>query len=238
MVKDDPLQGMLQEKGGRGFPYLIFMDGKGEVLSEVGYPRTIENFEKAKQEANQFLALRKKAASGDKKAQVEYFMVRLKKGRISLQAAKADLKGLEGLTDAQKSYVKTRLVDLEITEMGKGVRSQKDAIAVGAKYYELAKNGKKPTDAMVAGNFYIFICLNGVKNKKKDMVKLGVKGLKAIENRRAQMAANYFEQQMKKLGDDEEDGDEEEVEEEEHGDKKGHDDDDDDDDDDDKRKKR
>lgn len=66
MEEGSPDQGLLSEKGGNGFPYVIFMDASGAVLTDRMWPDSKESvmkaYEQAQQRAGEIAELRAKVA--------------------------------------------------------------------------------------------------------------------------------------------------------------------------------
>ena len=66
-LPDKPDQGMLQKKGGRGFPHCIFMDENGEVLIEAR-PSDEDSFKSASRPITLLFAMRKEASTAKRGA--------------------------------------------------------------------------------------------------------------------------------------------------------------------------
>ena len=64
-VNGDPHQDLLQQKGGQGFPHLVFMNAEGEVVAQP-QGRSAEAFAKAHAAYLNCLELAKKLEAGDK----------------------------------------------------------------------------------------------------------------------------------------------------------------------------
>ncbi|MSR75811.1 MAG: hypothetical protein EXS14_10130 [Planctomycetes bacterium] len=77
-VATHPDQGMLQTKGGRGFPHVVVMDSEGEVLTTFR-PSTQAALKDAATKAQNFIALRTAATAkpGDADANVNFIMAKL-----------------------------------------------------------------------------------------------------------------------------------------------------------------
>jgi hypothetical protein len=147
-IEGDKYQDLLQEKGGNGWPYLVFLDADGTV---VGAPqgRSVDSFEEAGKKAQKFIELEKKAAAGDKKALVEIVLVQVNAGTIKMSEADAKLKGVE-LTADQKKQIEAARPGAEVKEIyatyGKvkdQSEVQKARETIGEKLLE-RKNAKKP----------------------------------------------------------------------------------------------
>ncbi len=133
--KDDDLLG---KKGGRGFPFLCVMDDQGNVLAQHEGDRTAEAFEATVGEAQKFIDLKKRAASGDKPAGIDYALARCRKGQINFEELSKELKPLGKLTaEQQKAFDGLKADDL--------VRQTLD-VEVGRKFAEMQSKGIIPVD--------------------------------------------------------------------------------------------
>ncbi|MGH7152014.1 MAG: hypothetical protein ACREIU_15020, partial [Planctomycetota bacterium] len=54
-LKEEPYPELLREKGGRGFPYLVFLDSDGGVIARHDARRTVEDFRATKARAETYL---------------------------------------------------------------------------------------------------------------------------------------------------------------------------------------
>ena len=68
-VPTDSHQELLHEKGGHGFPYIVFMDAEGGVLAEPD-GRTIEAYRKTGAECAELVKMKAEAEKGDPRARV------------------------------------------------------------------------------------------------------------------------------------------------------------------------
>ena len=77
MVEDEPYPKLLSEKGGRGFPFLVFMDAEGDVITPQGYDKfTVEGFQETLDKVNDLFRLEKLVEGGDKSAETPLFIVK------------------------------------------------------------------------------------------------------------------------------------------------------------------
>lgn len=90
-VDTHPDQGMLQAKGGRGFPYFVIMDSAGEVLTTLR-PSTQEALKTAGTKAADFAAVAKAAAAkpDDADANARLIIAKLGMKEDAAQRAKLD----------------------------------------------------------------------------------------------------------------------------------------------------
>lgn len=158
-VKDDKDQKLLSEKGGRGFPYLVFLDADGNVVAkQPGNQRTVPAFVETGKKAQAFLDLRAKADRGDKAAQYEYLLAQCELGHLDLAAAKKRIAELKDLTKDQQAKLDGLLVDLEAAEIGKTITNDKKTwVEAGKKYAEMKKSGRIPQKEENILNFHVCI---------------------------------------------------------------------------------
>lgn len=115
-VEGDPHQGLLREKGGSGFPYLVFMDAEGEVLAKQ-MDRSVDAFLASAQALKELPALTKRIAKGDPKAKIELFIAELALGRLTFDDATARHAELVNITKEQEAKILPQLATLEYQQL-------------------------------------------------------------------------------------------------------------------------
>src|SRR5437773_1688235 len=83
-------QQLLEEKGGEGFPYMIFMDPDGNMLAKHQGPRTATGFEETGAKACAFLELKAKSEKGNATVKIDFILAQLELGQ--LKAGEAEVK--------------------------------------------------------------------------------------------------------------------------------------------------
>jgi len=174
-IKGEKYGDLLTQKGGNGFPHLVFMDADGNVLATHEGDRSLEAFDETAKKAQKGLELRKKAASGDKAALVEVTLMDLEEGHIKLAEAKKKLEGVT-LTDEQKK----KFAGAEANEDVKAIiepydknppQTQQDMEKarreVGEKFAARKKAGKAAPTGEQEWNVY-WSLLMGYAEEKKD----------------------------------------------------------------------
>ena len=146
-VASDKDQNLLQEKGGRGFPYLIWMNEKGDKLMDVS-GRAVEAFNSVAEKLIAWNTLKKKAAEGDDEAKKDLFVTEVEMGVIDAAAAKAKMEELK-LSDEQKKRVAGVLCNSEAQTILQGVRNDEQFTDAGRTFIKWRKDGKWPTDERV-----------------------------------------------------------------------------------------
>lgn len=164
-VEADKHQDLLREKGGRGFPYLVFLDAEGNVLTQQR-ARTVEGFEETLASLRRLDDLRGKADGGDKAAATELLIAETEMGRHSLEEARARFQKL-GVTDkAATARFESVLLDREVEGVAANVRSKDSAIAAGKQFLAMEGEGRIPTGDNAVRTFWqmILTCAEAEKD--------------------------------------------------------------------------
>ncbi|HEX5137179.1 MAG TPA: hypothetical protein VFY93_09415 [Planctomycetota bacterium] len=171
-------EGLLAEKGGRGFPYIVFMDEEGGVLAVQG-ERTVAGFQKTlADKVQRFLDLRAKAKAGDPAAQIELTLLEGDLGRISFEEVQTRLKGKK-LTDEQQAM----LGDVELGAMISELQKSEDEAAAKPRMKRIADtfaSGRLPRDAEKKQMFLQITLSYAVSEEDPDLVEKAFGPLKAI----------------------------------------------------------
>jgi len=111
--KDDEL---LMRIGGAGFPHLVVMDVDGSVVREHAAAPTVEAFKQTGAVGTQRLALRKKAAAGDRDAILELALARATAGQITSRKLAREVARAGELTPAEQQRYRKTLTTLRFDE--------------------------------------------------------------------------------------------------------------------------
>ncbi len=157
-VSTDKDQELLEQKGGDGFPYLIFMDAEGNVLAKHEDQRDAEGFARTGKKAQAFLELKAKAGKGDKAALIDLAIAQLELGHITAEEGQKKLAGLGTLSKAQQAKVDGLLAAAEVREALKTVTREKETqLAAGQKFLEMKKAGRPAPEGDEAQPYWILI---------------------------------------------------------------------------------
>ncbi|HYE99522.1 MAG TPA: hypothetical protein VEJ18_11455 [Planctomycetota bacterium] len=192
---------LLQEKGGQGFPHIVFMDADGNVLAEHAGPRTADGFAKTGEAARTFVALREKAAKGDPTAKADLLVQQVKMGHVTADAAEKQAAELT-LTPEQKTALEGAVADARVMEIARGVRSNEQAKEAGKKFLAMHKAGKAgPSSEEAAQPYWIMLMMAAEETKDVEAFETGLKTLKAKfgDNPRAQAFFKKQEETLKEL---------------------------------------
>ena len=165
-VATDKHQDLLEQKGGQGFPHIVFLDGSGNVLAEHEDERSGEAFAKTGEKAKSFLAVKAKADKGDKAAQVEYAIAQLELGQIKAAEAKERLKGHK-LSKEQQAKLDGLASSAEVKEVLETVTQDKETQAAAAKkFVVMMKAGKAPPADERNYQVYFILTMNYAEGEK------------------------------------------------------------------------
>jgi hypothetical protein len=188
-VDDEPLPNLLQEKGGRGFPYLVMLDADGEVIAPHNGARSVEAFKKTAAASSAFGDLKMRYESGDKKATLGYLLAALDLGAVSVADAKKIYAEVDekDLDQAKRDEIKAKLWAVEYREILMTVRALDDAIAAGKNFKSMLDAGFKP-DGEQHPNVWAMISYYATEEKNAELLA------KAIEEFEETAASERFKQ--------------------------------------------
>ncbi|MBI3272083.1 MAG: hypothetical protein HYZ53_24020 [Planctomycetes bacterium] len=208
-VKGEPYPDLLHEKGGTGFPYLVFMDAEGNVLSKHNGPRTVAGFEAGLQRVQSLLDARKKAESGDKGAKIEVALLEGELGRIGADDAQARVKELGPLSKEQQARLDALLTNGEVSKALEGVqRDRAKALAAGEKFAAMKKAGRMPTDERLLRPFWMALLDYAESKRDVALFEEAFTVLKGMlgENPMAKKVIEGWSERLRKLQDAGKDG--------------------------------
>lgn len=108
---------MLGKKGGTGFPYLVFLDADGEIISKYQGNRSVDSFKQTGEKAKAFASTRAKAEKGDRKAKIEFLTLLGETGSSNYTKAKELAAGLGDLQGADRKRVNDALFNIEYYDL-------------------------------------------------------------------------------------------------------------------------
>lgn len=198
-VKTDPHQNLLREKGGSGFPYLVFMNAEGDVIAQQR-DRSVAGFTKTLTALTTLASLEKKAAAGDRDAAVELFIAQLDLGKHKVADAKARLKELGELSPEQRARVNEPLTNLEVQELMSSARSADAQKAVREQLLAMRKEGRVPT-GMYATSFWSQLLMKAEADKDIPLAEDAATHLKELMKSRpgAERMLKQLDERLAKL---------------------------------------
>ncbi|MCA8954604.1 MAG: thioredoxin family protein, partial [Planctomycetes bacterium] len=115
LVAQDRFQRLLTDLGGRSFPYFAVVDAEGKPIARFDEQPTLANFKKLLAgEVAEYVALRDRAAKGDKAAKAEFLIRRITLGHLTPAEIEVALRKADYLDAAQRARIRGGLVNLEI----------------------------------------------------------------------------------------------------------------------------
>lgn len=199
-IQGDKHANLLEEKGGEGFPHIVFMDAEGKVLAVHEEDRTAAAFAKTGEKAKTFVALKEKAAKGDAKAKVDFILARLDLGQLTGDEAEKELKASGAtLSKEQQAKFDGMMVNQTILDVVKKIDGEDAAKEAGKKFYEMQKAGKAgPTSDQAIQPYYILGMNAAEEAKDLDVFEKDLKALKERFGSNPQ-ARKFFDAKDKKL---------------------------------------
>lgn len=149
--------GLLGEKGGRGFPTLMFLDAEGEILGEPG-GRDVASFDKTLGALMAIADLEKRIAAGEKGLKDDLFIAQLAMNQFKTVAEiEEKAKSFKKLTKEQKATIAKAIVGKKVEAAMNSMERGPDAqIKVGKKFKAIYDEGIYPEGDM-EGPFWGFL---------------------------------------------------------------------------------
>ncbi|MDP7062981.1 MAG: hypothetical protein QF489_08655 [Planctomycetota bacterium] len=150
-------EGLLREKGGRGFPTLMFLDAEGEILGEPG-GRDVASFDKTLGALMAIKDLEKRIAAGEKNLDDDLFMAQLAMGQFkTVKEIEEKAQSFKKLTEEQKSTIAKAIVAKKVEEAMNNMERGPDGQAkLGKKFKAIYDEGIYPEGDM-EGPFWGFL---------------------------------------------------------------------------------
>jgi hypothetical protein len=177
-VVTDADQGLLKEKGGTGFPYLVFMDEEGEVLTRQG-DRSVAGFEQTLGTLESWQKAKAAAARGDANAKVELLIAEMALGKLELADADKQVAALGKKTKEQIERIRALRPNLELKELMAQARELgRDGLA--ERVLTMKQEKRIPTGDQEA-NFWMQILQAGSAKQDASLVEEGLGELKRLK---------------------------------------------------------
>lgn len=175
--KDEDL---FQKKGGRGFPYIVFLDQGGDLIAkQPGNARTVEGFQKTLDgDVKHFADLQAKAKAGDPAAQVDLALLEGDLGRIPFEEIEQRIAGKE-LSEAQSAMLVDVELGLLMAELDKA-KSEDEANASAKKVADSFGAGRIPNDAEKKQRFIQISLSYAVREENPDLAQKAFDALRPL----------------------------------------------------------
>lgn len=200
-IKDRKDDGLLQQKGGTGFPYLVALNADGDVIARLNGARTLEGFRTMMADGAKFESIRNKA---EKTTDDQLFLLKhdIAMGQAKLAAAKERIAGLGKLTEAQQKEADGILLGLEIMDLVPNARDPAARKAqvekAGIAFAEMWKAGREPVSDDHAGPFYMVLLDHAEAQKDASLFEKALGKLRERFGKRAG-SEGFFANQEKRL---------------------------------------
>jgi hypothetical protein len=198
-IKGEKYGDLLEQKGGQGFPHLVFMDSDGSVLATHEGPRTAEGFAKTGEKVKSYVDLKAKAEKGDAATKIDFVLVQLSLGVVNVADAEKKIKEAGTPSKEQQAKFDGEKVNAEVIETVKAIRSEAQAKEAGKKFYDAQKAGKAgPTADNAMQPYYILMmdAADGIKD-----VEIFGTALKTLQEKFGKIpeAQEFFKAKEKRL---------------------------------------
>ena len=165
-IATDKYQNLLSEKGGGGFPHIVFMDSEGNVIAKHESFRTAAAFAETGKKAKLFLDLKARAKKGNRKAKIEYALLSLEMGALKVADAEAKFKKLGKLSKEQQARLEAAKADAGVKEVLEGIRSREESQKAQETFYGWFKEGRPgPTGEQEFSSYYQMVLQAAERNK-------------------------------------------------------------------------
>jgi hypothetical protein len=169
---------LLVKKGGQGFPHLVFMDADGDVLATHERSPELDALKKTAEAGKETTELKKKAASGDAEAKVEWFLRQLESGSLDVTAARARVKDLGALDPDKAKMIEDKIFDLEVLAIANGIQQESDVAAAAKKVLTFVEQKKIPKGDSAFEFCWQILCGHGQQAKDVKYFEAGLTILK------------------------------------------------------------
>ncbi len=200
-VEGDKYPNLLSEKGGNGFPYVVAMDAKGEVLSDLS-SRSVDGFKAMMKGAADYQALRAKKDHTPAE-QLKLLGLDLARGRIKGPEYRERAAKIDGLDEAAIQERTATILHLDIAAELEKIRNAGGPAPelrheVGGKFAGWHKAGLGPRDPRYAGSFYELIMNYAEKEKDAELFGAALAKLKEFFGDQKRLEG-YFKGLQEKL---------------------------------------
>lgn len=203
-IEDHPYDKLLSEKGGTGFPTLMFLDAKGRKLAVHRGPRTPGGFEKSLEgEVSEFKELIDDVEGGNTRKAGELFLRQLALEWFTFEEAQKRYEELGKVSSKEKKAIEALLVDTEIRTHAKAAgRDEEKRRAAGAHFAEMWDAKRLPTGEARQYEFWSMIADHAEAKGDKKLFKNALKQFKkssAGKNPRYRRVLERLEERLDNL---------------------------------------
>ena len=198
-IPSDPHQDLLGKLDIKGWPELMILDGKGELLAHLTASRDLEGLQDLGRRALAFLDLRRRAGAGDRDAEVDLLLAQHDLGTLPLAGLRTRREGMGALTEAQRARLDGRLADGEVREVLLRIR-----LDAGARFLAMKARGLVPASDKEAWTFWNMMMEHAEASKDLPAFQAALDAAKARfhEEPNQRRILGDWERKLRKLGRD------------------------------------
>lgn len=175
-IEDKPYDGLLLEKGGTGFPTLMFLDAEGRKLMKHGGPRTPGGFEGSLEVVDEFLELSRKADSGDSKAAAGVLIRQLELEWYGIDEARKRADAIEKVPSKAKKQLEQLLIDTEVRDAYEQAGDDAEArFAAGKRFAAMYEEKQIPENQTQLIRFWVVMADYAERERDKKLFKKIIK---------------------------------------------------------------
>jgi hypothetical protein len=174
LVREDDYQDLMQKKGGRGYPYVAFLDDKGEVVAAgstlppadkpadkpdsavAGWTTTLRDL-------TQWRESKRKVDGGDKSARKALLLAELALGKTNAKDVRARLKDIGTLTKDERGRIDLALVNLDARDLVEQSQTRAGLMTAGKKLVEMKQTRRIPTEGYLPIQFWTALVNYGIE---------------------------------------------------------------------------
>lgn len=190
--------GLLGEKGGTGFPTLMYLDAEGRVLARHAGQRSVKGFEESLEGVQEFAALLREAESGDPGAQVEVLIRQLQMEWFDFEDARARVAALPKVDSKEKKVLDQLLVDTEVRSVVRNAGEDTERrLAGGAHFLAMWEEKRVPEGESELYAFWSLIADHAEAERDKKLFKRVVDAFDdTLKNTRYGQVLERFEERL------------------------------------------
>lgn len=155
-VEGEPYPRLLREKGGRGFPHLVFLDADGDVIA-TQRERTVASFRQTHGACLRFRALQERLAAGDTTVRPDLLIARIEMRGITFEKAERALAELGEVPAGKRARLAALMLNLEVRDARRQARTPKQAVAAGERFRKMWDAGRVPTGDAASSFFFLIM---------------------------------------------------------------------------------
>lgn len=202
-VKGEPYPGLLDEKGGAGWPYVCFMNDSGQFVARQQRSKVRDDGAAAFEatltgEVKEFYDLKKAAKGGDNKAKAAFFMKQFELDHLTLDAMKEALGKGRFLSKTQTAEIRERLMEYSVRDCLEGLDTTKPKTfgRYAKKLMKLHKTVGLPEGPAGMTPWYV-ILEDALERKDAKTFEMAFRALRAT----GAISRRFFELRSKQLAD-------------------------------------